>query len=187
MWDNLSNESILSMLEKSYFLSEKRILHSVRVMETALKIGMSFTTDQEILEKIRIAALLHDCGKELAKKMNLSETEHGYIGAILVEDDLDIEDLDILRAISNHTTGDVFMGFIEKVIFLADMTEPMRMEYFADKIEAINKFLFEFKKIDIAVHLGLVFKIAETERKMKCVSPKSKLAEDYYLGKLPCP
>ena len=56
----LTIDEMKSILEKA--LPHKRFQHSLYVYETALKMGRHFQGD---LDKIGIAALLHDCGREI--------------------------------------------------------------------------------------------------------------------------
>ena len=48
---------------------------------------------------------------------------HGPAGALLVEQELGITDKEVLEAISLHSTADVEMGDIAKILFIADFTE----------------------------------------------------------------
>lgn len=121
-------------------LSDKRFNHSLRVVDTALRISASFDIDKE---KVYLAALLHDYAKdlppekllELGKQNNLviSKVEekqpdllHGPVGAWLCREELQVEDEEILQAITYHTTGRVGMTDLDIVVYLADLIEPGR-------------------------------------------------------------
>lgn len=54
------------------------------------------------------------------------EVVHGPAGALLVEQRLEVSDKEILEAISLHSTADVDMGEVAKIVFLADFTETGR-------------------------------------------------------------
>lgn len=96
--------------------------------------------------KAETAGLLHDIAREysheelldIAKKYNvkLEETDtkflpylHGRVGAIIVENELDIHDKDILLAIKNHVTGRPSMCTLEKIVFLADHLDRLSKVY----------------------------------------------------------
>lgn len=119
-------------------LSKKRFKHTLGVVESAVQLATVYGID---IEKARIAALLHDCAKELPlSDMQLLVSEfpcdeeivhngallHGLAGMVLAKERYGIHDESILEAIRVHTTGKVDMSPLDKVIFLADYIEPNR-------------------------------------------------------------
>lgn len=120
-------------------MSNKRFQHVLRVEEKALEIAGKFPMD---LEKVSIAALTHDYAKERPdeemiariKKSQVDQTIlsfgnaiwHGVMGAEIVQEELGITDAEILQAIRVHTTGDVVMTLLDKIIFVADYVEEGR-------------------------------------------------------------
>lgn len=117
-----------------------RYEHSLRVLETAVKLNRIFNVD---IEKIETAALFHDCGKIgtpkiilneiIDKKIMISEEDkkspevlHSILGRHLAEHKYGIQDKDVLNAIRYHTTGRPNMSILEKIIFLSDYIEPGR-------------------------------------------------------------
>lgn len=120
-------------------LPEKRFIHTMGVMETAIQLANKYGCDEK---KAELAAIFHDYAKyrpaEEMKKIIVEEqlpeellafnTEiwHGPVGAILVKKEIGIEDEDILNAIRYHTTGRPEMTLLEKIVFLADYIEPGR-------------------------------------------------------------
>lgn len=120
-------------------MSNKRFQHVLRVEEKALEIAEKFPMD---LEKVSIAALTHDYAKERPdeemiariKKSQVDQTIlsfgnaiwHGVMGAEIVQEELGITDAEILQAIRVHTTGDVVMTLLDKIIFVADYVEEGR-------------------------------------------------------------
>lgn len=113
-------------------LKPQRMEHTAYVLETALALAARFNADPN---KTRTAALLHDCAKYLPKQKLLSyaDTEppmlpilHAAAGADYAKTAYGIDDPEILEAIRLHTTGDVDMTLLDKVIYLADMIEPSR-------------------------------------------------------------
>lgn len=120
-------------------MPEKRYIHTIGVMETAIKLALLYNEDPK---KAEIAAILHDIAKyadeewmrQIVREHNLdlrlidwgSEILHGPVGAWIAETEFLIHDEDILNAIRFHTTGRAGMTKLEKIIFIADMIEPNR-------------------------------------------------------------
>lgn len=113
-------------------LSEKRMRHTAGVIETAIRLAAENGVDGK---QARLAALLHDCAKELPPEQLLlySDTEepilpilHAYAGADLARTKYGVTDEAVLRAIRLHTTGDAHMTKLDKILYLADMIEPSR-------------------------------------------------------------
>lgn len=84
-----------------------------------------------------IAALLHDCGKEIPPDSPLvancavasdvpSPVVHQSIGAYLAENVYGVTDTDILNAVGYHCSGRENMSPLEKLIYLSDMLEEGR-------------------------------------------------------------
>lgn len=117
-------------------IGEKRFQHSVRVVETALKLNTNIDPD-----KIIKAAILHDCAKYNEEYyynkykdkyffdeeiVNNKAVFHAFLGSIVAKEEYNIKDSDILDAIRYHTTGRENMTDFDKIIFLADAIEPKR-------------------------------------------------------------
>lgn len=124
-------------------LSPKRYAHTRGVVEMALEYAKLNGLDYD---ETFIAALFHDIAKELSDEESLAlcqqyhieldeyEKEHiylahGKVGAILLERDWGISKPSILNGIKYHTLGRLNMTDLEKVIYLADMTEEGRSSY----------------------------------------------------------
>lgn len=135
MW---SEDKIKEYLKKN--LKEARYLHSLGVRDTAVSLAASFGAD---IAKARIAGLVHDCAKnmkgpdlvKLAKENGYSidvmyekspQLLHGIVGAIIAKKLFEIEDDEILSAITYHTTGREAMSLLDKIIYIADFIEPSR-------------------------------------------------------------
>lgn len=121
-------------------LQPERWQHTLRVVETAERLAKLHGVD---VEKARIAALLHDCAKELPKNHLLKSIEelgivmdeiemanealwHAPAGAALAYREFGVRDEEIFSAIRYHTTGRAGMSCLEKIIYVADMIEPHR-------------------------------------------------------------
>ena len=121
-------------------LKKKRYKHSIGVSREALSMARLFGADEK---KAYIAGLLHDCAKcfdkeeqlEICRKYDVSVDKmieycpavlHAPAGAALAEHEYGISDPEILDAIRYHTTACGNMSLLDKIIYVADMTEPGR-------------------------------------------------------------
>lgn len=120
-----------------------RFKHTLGVVETAKDLAVMYGVDSN---KVTIAALLHDIAKELTstkkrefcKEHNIYLDDflnknihliHGHIGAYIAKEELNIQDEDILNAITNHTLARIGMSDLEKVVYIADIIEPNRKKH----------------------------------------------------------
>jgi predicted HD superfamily hydrolase involved in NAD metabolism len=121
-------------------LDKERYQHTLGVASTAVCLAMRYEVD---LETARLAGMLHDCAKCIpdTKKYQLcdqygltlsaSEQEnpsllHAKLGPYIARDRYNIDQQEILDAITWHTTGKADMTVLEKIIFIADYIEPGR-------------------------------------------------------------
>lgn len=121
-------------------IPEKRYVHSLGVSEAAVKLAALYGAD---VEKARLAGLLHDCARGLSNNNLLQIAEasdivvtdiekrapvllHAPVGAYIAARDYGINDREILRAITVHTTGGAEMSLLDNIIFLADYIEAGR-------------------------------------------------------------
>jgi predicted HD superfamily hydrolase involved in NAD metabolism len=121
-------------------VSERRFIHSVSTMETAVLLAGKYGADAD---KCAAAGLLHDCAKGVCgdRALRMSRENgieldyilerctillHGYLGRVIARSRFGIDDEDVLNAIANHTMGRPAMSLTEKIIFLADYIEPHR-------------------------------------------------------------
>lgn len=129
-------EKILEYIRMN--LKESRLQHTYRVAETAVAMARREGAD---VRKAEIAALLHDCARNLppeklnslVEKLGLPDRyrdnvnlSHSKVGAAFAGRLFNIDDREILDAISYHTTGRCRMTTLEKIVFLADAIEPGR-------------------------------------------------------------
>ncbi|MCY7793174.1 bis(5'-nucleosyl)-tetraphosphatase (symmetrical) YqeK [Bacillus haynesii] len=133
----MKREEALACVQEQ--LTEQRYIHTVGVMETAVKLAERFGAD---VKKAETAAIFHDYAKfrpkEEMKQIILDgggplevldfhhELWHAPAGAALVKTEVGITDEDILSAIRFHTSGRQNMTLLEKVIYVADYIEPGR-------------------------------------------------------------
>ncbi len=137
-------------------LSLGRYLHSLRTAETIgdLIVRLGSTADSspgaredmtgmEISGLGELAGLAHDMARELPSDRirNIAEADlspilpeevsnpillHGRAAAVLMKTEWGVEDESLLQAVRWHTTGDVGMGRLGMLLFLADYIEPGR-------------------------------------------------------------
>ncbi len=132
-----SIKEIKEYIERNF--SEKRKVHTEGVRKTAIKLARQYGADEK---KAEIAALFHDMYRGVPEKtmnyyvkslgladkyLDNRNLAHGKVAAIIMQRDFDIEDQDIINAVSYHTTGRAGMSLLEEVIYLADAIEPNRM------------------------------------------------------------
>jgi ribosome silencing factor RsfS/YbeB/iojap len=81
---------------------------------------------------------------------------HSKLAAAIIKDRFGVDDEDIINAISFHTTGREGMSLLEKIIYVADATEPNRTYKDAKRLNALA-----FKNLDQAC-----FEVAEWSLKI---------------------
>ena len=155
------------------YLDEKRIAHVTGVESQAVMLAMHWGEDPD---KAAVAGILHDITKAQGKEKQLKLCEkygiileqaerdnpallHARTGAVLSRDLFGISD-EIYSAIRWHTTGRPDMTRLEKIIYLADYTEPTRDFEGVEELRALS-----FEDLDRAMALGLEMSIEDlTER-----------------------
>lgn len=129
-------------------LKDSRIMHTKGVVYAALGLCMLYDEDTG---KAKIAAMCHDLAKYVSDEeanryvkklglpdyyMNNNNLVHSKIACEIMKEQWGITDEDILNAVSYHTTGRAGMSKLEKIIFLADASEPGRYYPGVDIIRA---------------------------------------------------
>lgn len=128
------NNSLKNMLD------EKRYCHSVGVANEAVRIAelVGYDTDRAYL-----AGLIHDCAKRIPydESVRIAQDNgevldsvtlacpgivHAPVGAVIARREFGITDNEILNAVRYHTVAREKMTLLEKIIYIADMTEPNR-------------------------------------------------------------
>ncbi|MCL2052763.1 MAG: bis(5'-nucleosyl)-tetraphosphatase (symmetrical) YqeK [Lachnospiraceae bacterium] len=172
-------------------LDAKRYEHTLGVSFTAAALAMSHGAD---IRKAQLAGLLHDCAKcvenkkkiAICEKHNIEITNierknpyllHAKVGGYIAMNKYNIVDEDIIQAILNHTTGRPAMSLLEKIIYVADYIEPLRLK--APNLSLIRK--EAFKDIDKALMLILKDDLAYLESLKSDVDPKTKKTYEYYV------
>ena len=133
-------EEMRALLQQS--LKPKRYEHSLRVYETALKMAGQYRAD---VEKVAVAALIHDCGRQVPKEASVAKAKelgipvdpveaaqpillHAKLGVYYAvrKYGIDADNKEVLDAIRYHSTGTADMTDTAKIVFLADLIEPGR-------------------------------------------------------------
>lgn len=160
-------------------VSLKRFTHTIGVVNMGIRLAEKYGAD---VEKVKIAALLHDICKEMDKdemkkicrenfSADLSEEDlenieilHSFVGSYWVEKKLNIENKEIIRAIKNHTLGNKNMTLIEKIIYIADAIEMGRNYPSVEEIRELT-----FKNLDA----GILLEVEKKESYLKSIGKKT--------------
>lgn len=168
--DEVAEKFFLMAADLYEYLGEKRLLHTINVGLLSAKYAYIHGAD---VDKALIAGLLHDCAKELEPQVQRDYAKersgdtfadkkllHSPAGAVFAKKRFDVDDEDILNAITYHTTGHGGATLLDKIVFLADKLEPART--YTDLTEMREVALSD---IDAALRLcvGAVRKKFETQ------------------------
>ncbi|MBR6647670.1 MAG: bis(5'-nucleosyl)-tetraphosphatase (symmetrical) YqeK [Clostridia bacterium] len=171
-------------------LSERRYIHSIGVMESAVSLAERFGGD---IDKARIAGLLHDCAKEVDKDeavelcdelgIEIDDAKrvqkgllHADLGAELVKTEYDISDSEIYDAIKYHTMGRENMTMLDKIIYLADFIEPSRRDF--EGLTELRKLCME--DLDEAMLFAINLSISFVLNKGKVLHKQTLATRDYF-------
>lgn len=177
--------------------SNIRFQHILGVVDRAVEYAKFYGVN---IADVKISAILHDYtkeysierNKEILKRYNyeLDQIEeknpnliHGKSAGLLAKYEFGFSD-DISNAISYHTTGRANMSILEKIIYLADATEPNR-DYSKNENELTLNEVVELIKKDIDEGLIYVLKwtMKSLIRRNLLIHPDSVEAYNYYLDK----
>ncbi len=177
-------------LDNLYKENPKRLNHIYGVYETATKLGELHHLN---IEKLQIAALLHDITKYYTFEENkriiqenfqnhneiLEEFDpkilHSYSAYIIAKQKYNIKDVDILNSILYHTIGKKNMTPYEQIIFISDYIEPNRTYESCKIVRDIA-----FKDINQATFKAIDFYITYHESKNLKIPKQAYLAHAYY-------
>lgn len=178
-------------------LTKDRYEHTVAVAHMAAALAMRYNDDvsnANLVKRAQLAGFLHDCAKSIddEKKLHICDKNniayskveaahpyllHGKVGAYIANAKFNIEDKDILQAITWHTTGRPGMSLLEKIIFIADYIEPSRKS--VSELDLIRRLAFE--DIDAALDKILSNTLAYLEeKKSSSIDPMTRATYEYY-------
>lgn len=172
-------ESLIEVLKKR--LNPKRFEHVLGVAATAVKYSSLYGANTE---KAELAGLLHDCTKDYPYETQIEFLNtygceakdedktppiiHSVTAPISAKYDFGIDDEEILNALRYHTTGRAEMTLLDKIIYVADFTEPTRnysdVDFYREKAE---------KNLDEALFLGMKWIIRDKIDNDKFLHPDS--------------
>lgn len=173
-------------------MSKKRYIHSVNVAYEAVKLARKYGADED---KAFIAGYLHDCAKELdtqeqrrlaeqsefqteAVELDTPPLLHSIAGAVVVKNELGIDDRDILEAIRYHTTGAPNLPPLAQIIYLADLISADR-DY--KDVKKMRKAAYE--SLDEAMLEALSFAISDDVKKGSYITRTTWAAYNEYIAK----
>lgn len=173
-------------------LSEFRFQHVLRVEAKALELADHYGIAD--LEKVSVAALVHDYAKERsdddfkrvinAKHLDSSLLSwgnylwHGLVGAEMIHDELAVTDQDILNAVRYHTTGAPYMTIFDKLIFMADYIEDGRDFPGVDEVREVT-----FTNLDAGVVWQLTHTLDYLLKKRTSIHPQTILTYNAFAVK----
>lgn len=178
-------------------VSEKRFKHITGVVRVAKKLARKLDCDPFLAE---MGGWLHDACKELKDKVLVEKARsfnipfgpveersghllHGPVAAELARTELGITHEELLRAVAEHTLGNVPMSNLSICLFLADCLEEGRdTDYTAPIWAALNldgELNFD-KAIVTATDLGILH-LMETAR---AIHPRTVEVRNHYLIRL---
>ena len=153
-----------------------------------LNINISSTLIREE-DKVKTAAILHDCAKYNEDKYMMLYGEnidsyqlqfkavlHSFLGAEVAKKEYNINDNDVLDAIKYHTTGRENMTQLDKIIYLADAIEEKRNYPGVDHIRKLAK-----NDLDEAILYSLDHNITYIIEKNDLIHPLTIDARNYLI------
>ena len=185
-------EEIKRELKES--LSEYRYNHSISVMNKCIELANIHGVN---VENAAIAGLLHDNSKEMSFADNINYAKdndivfdeielkvpglmHGKVGADIAKKKYGVSE-EIAHAIRIHTTTDINMNDLDKIVYIADKIEESRDE----GIENINLereiALVDLDKTMLIIIEGTIKKLIENKR---LIHPNAILTRNALLEKM---
>lgn len=177
MWNDL-------LLKIKELETESRFRHTLGVVATAEELSKIYHADTET---VKIIALLHDCAKgreqellsryknEVEAFIPYPQTLHAALAACYARDELKIDDELILNGIRYHCTGRPAMPLEEKIVFMADATEPGRKYEGVEELRDLAK-----KDLNAAVFKNLESTLEYVKRQGNELNPLTYEAYLYY-------
>ena len=166
--------------------------HVERVLDEALRLAARHGVDAS---KVRPAVLGHDLMRvtprdellRLAGERGIEPNEaerveplllHGRLAAALLRERFGVDDAEVLDAVRYHTTGRAGMSDVEKVVFLADKTEPDELAHYPAWREVHD---LAQDDLDAAMLRALELYIEGARREGWTVHPNVVAAREYFV------
>jgi len=164
------------------YLAGSRLEHSFGTAHEAQKLCKIYNADPE---KGFFAGMVHDIAKDIdnkdiidtARKYSVELDEfmiknpkiiHGPLGAKILQSDEHINDEEILSAVALHTIGSTDMNTLDKIIYIADLTEITR-KY--EKVKEIRD--ISYQNLNEALKLTLKHSMLHVLSKGLVIHPNS--------------
>ena len=191
----MTAEEIIQKL--SGMLNPQKFNHSKHVMAIARSLAAELGEDPE---KAAIAGLLHDsaCGMSFDDQLKVLEDNgddpgdagrncpwvlHGPVARYLVPEEFGIRDKDILDAICYHTYGKEDLTRLDKIVMIADFTDPTRnIPAIADTQAKVRK--MARADLDKAVLLIFDSTLSYLIKNGMQIHPNSIAARNFILGRI---
>jgi len=173
-------------------LPEEVRAHTERVLDEALRLAARHGVDAS---KVGPAVLGHDLMRvtpredllRLAGEMGHEPNEaeraeplllHGRVAAALLRERFGIDDAEVLDAVRYHTTGRAGMSDVEKIVFLADKTEPDELAHYPEwrEVQALVQ-----DDLDAAMLRALELYLERARREGWTLHPDVVAAREYFL------
>lgn len=170
-------------------LSQRRFQHVQGVVQTADELARIHEVDPL---RARVAAWLHDIAREWSREQlidkateygidaqyfAISELLHGHIAAVIGQREYGITDEELLDAVRFHTSARPKMSILEKLIFLADATEPGRTYPEIEELREQTK-----KNLNAAMSLSLDQTLIYLIHKHQPIFPLTVEARNDYIS-----
>ena len=170
------------------YLSADRVAHVAGVESTAVRLAARWGEDPD---RAAVAGILHDITKAFKREKQLKLCEkygimldnaerenpallHARTGAELARELFGVSDA-VYDAIRWHTTGKPDMTVLEKIIYLADYTEPTRNFSGVEELRALC-----LEDLDRAMALGLKMSIEDLRERGKPIFHDTMDAYNWY-------
>ena len=166
---NCSREELLEKMAE--LLPEKRLTHCLGVERAAIELAQRFGVD---VEKAGLAGLLHDYAKKLSDQEFLDLIDryqldsdlknwgnnvwHGMVGIYKIQEDLDLQDSEILRAIETIELERKGISYTYDTMKLLTEKNPDTDYYFiigADMVDYLPKWYRIDELVDLVQFVGV--------------------------------
>ncbi|MDR1160171.1 MAG: bis(5'-nucleosyl)-tetraphosphatase (symmetrical) YqeK [Syntrophomonadaceae bacterium] len=170
-------------------MNSKLYVHSISTAQAAAELAAHYKFDEG---KAYCAALLHDYAKGIenedllqvawendllsnAVEKEMPQLLHAPVGAYLAQLHYNINDPEILQAISYHTLGGLDMSTLSKIVYLADKIEPGRRHPETRQLREIS-----YKGLDEAMLYSLESTIINCIVQKTIIHPRSIIVYNHF-------
>ena len=179
-------DKINNYLKKN--ISSAKYKHTLGCAKTALKLALKYNVEGN---KVLLASLLHDTGRSIkikdmpkyVKKYKVKAPGikgilknnpfllHSFISSDIAKRKFGIKNKTVLKAIEEHTLGNIRMSDVSKIVYISDATAPDRRFPYVGKLRKLSS-----KNLDEALKFALGEKIKFVIKKNQWVHPRAVMA-----------